>query len=155
MEYPPRRHVKVFSNRTFYLIAWGAREIVRISFFTQLLVYSSHARYSCTFIRTESVPSAGIHTLVNHLICISPGLLCMHAETILSETTVLKKLGLSDSIGSKNGQIEQILKEDNSGLKLQVLPSMLLSMSLFQQCMTMVKGSSFLTWISNEAKCGR
>ncbi|KAL6740070.1 hypothetical protein Aduo_013458 [Ancylostoma duodenale] len=55
------------------------------------------------------------------------------------QTAVLKKLGLSESIGSKNGQIEQILKEGNSGLKLEVLPSMLLSSALFQQCFTAVK----------------
>ncbi|KIH47047.1 hypothetical protein ANCDUO_22898 [Ancylostoma duodenale] len=55
------------------------------------------------------------------------------------QTAVLKKLGLSESIGSKNGQIEQILKEGNSGLKLEVLPSMLLSSALFQQCLTAVK----------------
>ncbi|EYB84570.1 hypothetical protein Y032_0314g2235 [Ancylostoma ceylanicum] len=55
------------------------------------------------------------------------------------QTAVLKKLGLSESIGTKNGQIEQILKEGNSSLKLEVLPSMLLSASLFQQCCSAVK----------------
>ncbi|KHJ76537.1 hypothetical protein OESDEN_23843 [Oesophagostomum dentatum] len=55
------------------------------------------------------------------------------------QTGVLKKLGLSESLGGKNGQIEQILKEGNSSLKFQVLPTVLLSLPLYQQCLSTIK----------------
>ncbi|VDN34452.1 unnamed protein product, partial [Cylicostephanus goldi] len=55
------------------------------------------------------------------------------------QTGVLKKLGLSEGSGSKNGQVEQILKEGDKSLKFQALPSILLSMPLFQQCLSTVK----------------
>ncbi|KHJ87589.1 hypothetical protein OESDEN_12636, partial [Oesophagostomum dentatum] len=58
---------------------------------------------------------------------------------LILETGVLKKLGLSESVGGKNGQIEQILKEGNSSLKFQVLPTLLLSLPLYQQCLSTVK----------------
>ncbi|KAK5969834.1 hypothetical protein GCK32_008146 [Trichostrongylus colubriformis] len=50
------------------------------------------------------------------------------------------KLGLSEGgVGSKNGQVEQIIKQDNHDGKIHALPSMLLSESLLQQCITAVE----------------
>ncbi|XGW30907.1 hypothetical protein V3C99_009682 [Haemonchus contortus] len=56
------------------------------------------------------------------------------------QTSALKKLGLSEGgIGGKNGQIEQILKQDNNEVQIQTLSSILLSKALLQQCFTAVK----------------
>ncbi|VDM66022.1 unnamed protein product [Strongylus vulgaris] len=56
------------------------------------------------------------------------------------QTGVLKKLGLSESTGTKTSQVEEILKGDNASLKVQVLSSVILSRPLFQQCLAAVKG---------------
>lgn len=55
------------------------------------------------------------------------------------QVSVLKKLGLSDASGVKDGQLEQILKQDNEDVKIKTLPSMLLSKSLYEQCISTVK----------------
>ncbi|KAK6042611.1 hypothetical protein COOONC_19884, partial [Cooperia oncophora] len=54
------------------------------------------------------------------------------------QTSVLKKLGLSEG-GGKNGQVEQIIKQENGDVNIETLPSMLLSKALLQQCSTAVK----------------
>ncbi|PIO64725.1 hypothetical protein TELCIR_13638 [Teladorsagia circumcincta] len=51
-----------------------------------------------------------------------------------------QKLGLSDGgSNAKNGQVEQIITQDNADVKIETLPSMLLSTALLQQCSTAVK----------------
>ncbi|VDL71198.1 unnamed protein product [Nippostrongylus brasiliensis] len=57
------------------------------------------------------------------------------------QKSVLKKLGLSEEVGAKNGQIEQILKQDNENAQISALPSMLISKTLFDQCCSTVKAA--------------